>query len=691
MLSTVVWVAVAWLAVLTAACVYGVSHLVPEMSPHLPQELLFQFIHTHAFPRRVEQAQYITAILVPSLSFLILAIAFRKSFYSLAERYKNRERYWITGSLVIQAILGVLVIRLWRVQEKYVHSYFGMQALAKSALIGGFVLALFLAWPQLKDRFVSVGVRERFFSLFKKRRMAIVPAVIFAAIAGVQLLGSVFTETNLPLVATTISAHMDHTQGEFISVFYGKTPWVDFFPQYQVVLPYLTWPYFKLFGTGVLSFTSLMGLLSFAGLWSLFWVLQRVTRSSWSALLLSLPWVYLGFYSSFATGDPSAPNAFNYYAMWPLRFVMPCLTLGFLVRALEKGTARSLLFAFSFGTLGMINNLDFGFPALVGCFAAVVISDLKVYLESPPRLLETLKPCLAGVALGILGFVFFTWVRSGHFPNPTEQLEFQKAFGLLGFMGGALPGQGAYQLVYLSYLSSFLLAIYLGFTGKGSQIQKAVLSFIAVFGCGAFLYFITRPDSQNLNSHFVPWAFSVSVLLYSTLSGETFKKMEWKRLNPAWLSVIPALVLLSHYFIFLSTTKPMHSLPKEIARFKKEDESYVKERFAELRFIQERVRPLEKVGLMMPNAEWYASETRVKNVYIYGQLYSLFFKKQADQIVRHYADENAEKVFIVVTDTPVHYSELKDRLSQNHFVFRDKMALHGWLVLEYWEKEKTSL
>src|SRR5207244_3265029 len=105
-----------------------------------------------------------------------------------------------------------------------------------------------------------------------------------------QLLPSIYISTNVGHASLVVYNHMAGSLEEFAAVVNGSTPYVDYFPHYQNILPVLVEPLFKAVHLGIGSFTGFMALLSLAQLCMALAVLLSVTRSRALALLLFVPY-----------------------------------------------------------------------------------------------------------------------------------------------------------------------------------------------------------------------------------------------------------------------------------------------------------------------------------------------------------------------------------------------------------------
>src|SRR5262249_14698024 len=135
-------------------------------------------------------------------------------------------------------------------------------------------------------------------------------------------------------------AHLSFVMNEFAAVLNGRTPRVDFFPQYQGLLAYLLAPLFRVICLSIATYTTVLMALSTFGLLLWFGVLRRLTGDPWKALLLFVPLIWL----SLLPIRLVPPNvythlsAFTYPLMGAIRYLGPCLTAALLSCYLQRPT-----------------------------------------------------------------------------------------------------------------------------------------------------------------------------------------------------------------------------------------------------------------------------------------------------------------------------------------------------------------
>jgi hypothetical protein len=192
--------------------------------------------------------------------------------------------------------------------------------------------------------------------------------------------------------------------GEFAAALNGRTPLVDFFSQYQNLLPLLLTPFFKVAGVSVTTFSASMFTLTIVGFMLLYSALCRVCKSAWSALGLFIPCVAVSFLSYRTAPGGYLAGAFNYYAVGPLRYFGLFLLARLTVWYLEKPSISRLAPISAAALLVALNNLDFGVPSAVGVLACAILFPppfrsvgiwrrLLPQPRSPPTTSTAASPC----------------------------------------------------------------------------------------------------------------------------------------------------------------------------------------------------------------------------------------------------------------------------------------------------------
>src|SRR5207302_2027589 len=99
-------------------------------------------------------------------------------------------------------------------------------------------------------------------------------------------------------------------------------------------------PWFRTTGLTVTTFTLTMAALSALCLFCAWRALRATTRTPAGALLMFAPFITLAFYRA-TLADPDSTErtfSFDYFALGPLRLLMPLVVLALFARQLERPT-----------------------------------------------------------------------------------------------------------------------------------------------------------------------------------------------------------------------------------------------------------------------------------------------------------------------------------------------------------------
>jgi hypothetical protein len=421
--------------------------------------------------------------------------------------------------------------------------------------------------------------------IFRQRSMKVPSAYpvvawgLAAAYLVIRLSPSLVTEGNVSKVPRSVWHHLPFTLNEFSAVLNGRTLWVDFFPQYSNLLPYLFAPLFELWGMSVTHFTWVLLAMSAICFGIVFWLFYRLFESHWTALAAFVPFTALCLIAlPKEVGEVSSEvvNVFNYYQIGPLRYFLPFLSLFALGRYLSTPSRFRLAVLGLVAGAAAINNFDFGIPALVGCATAIVLSR-----SFASNWVRTGALFLSAAFVPLLIFVLVTFLRSGHTPYFSQMFSYQRVFALFGFYMLPMDRYGNHWNVLVTFLICLSLAIH-SFLSRSQQSPKerflvGMLAFVAVFGCGVFAYFVGRSHANVLVSTFMVWGIAWILLIRYFIDHRKALSGFSQALTTAflvigicpWLLEIPNWVPLKHQvqrLRFADAFKPEQTAEKVLSR-----------------------------------------------------------------------------------------------------------------------------
>lgn len=334
--------------------------------------------------------------------------------------------------------------------------------------------------------------------------------------------------------------------------YYGATCLADLIPQYGCYGEFFSvviWP----FGISPLSVTvaaATMGIISGA---AILVFAARLIRSAVPFLAFAI-WLIILTNGIFWQDSNPEP----YFQYWPLRTLFP--SLGLLV-SLWWTRSPSLPRAAALGVLAGLSiwwNPDTGTVVCVALASLIVTHEVTKngasirFFRGKLLLLGTY--IFAVVTAGLMFLVYLT-IKSGRLILPTQYLEYQQTFAMMGFNMLPLPplpdAWGVCLALAIAVLTVFSVAI----RCKRHSPRLELAVFCSVMGIGLFIYFIGR--SHPIVFLLVAWPFLI--LLFYLL-----ERWQARLAGLVWMAAVPRALILLALVTGLSTMA--YSAPKAIAK-----------------------------------------------------------------------------------------------------------------------------
>jgi hypothetical protein len=466
-------------------------------------------------PEPTEHARYLIALAAPLL--LAWAIAARSRWQQLVPADVAVRGVQVTQAMLLVVVLACLV-RQYELRFGFPYTegevggvitlrYFTPPTLAAAAAFATAVLLT--AW--------RVDVRGIARALGRETR-ALRVVVLLAAIAitVIWLLPSVYTDRSIGAAQNDVFYHVGFTLDETFAVLNGRTPLVDFTAQYASLWPYVGALTLLALGKTLLAFTATMVALSALSLVAIYLVLRRVARSSVAALLLYLPFLAT---SVFLLGGSSQNRSSvgNYFANFPLRYAGPYLLAWLTARQLERRGHAGQLLLLTVAGLVLLNNADFGLPALAGTIAALVWT---LPVPRRPPLARLAASAASGLAIALALVSLLTLVRAGSLPQFSRLVAFSRLYTLGGYAMMPIPGVlGVHLLIYLTYVAAIAVATVEATRQAPNRALAGMLVWSGVFGLGSAGYYVGRSHPVALTMTFSAWALALVLLTAVALRG----------------------------------------------------------------------------------------------------------------------------------------------------------------------------
>lgn len=304
------------------------------------------------------------------------------------------------------------------------------------------------------------------------------------------------------------SSDMLYGDIHFEAVFYsvtqvvaGRTVLADLPAQYGLYSEWLG-PALKVTGLSVVGFTVLLAVLHAASLLALVWFLAIVVRSPFLRFLAGM--TVLLFVGSSWISIWNGPVGYEYFQLWPIRFLFPMLVVLTFVLVHRRGMQfhHIGLLALLAG-MGVTWNFDWGVPAygaLVAYFLVCLLSGTRELRGRDARRLATMA-----VVPFIVCLVFLTYlaIKSGWRISLADWMKYQTIFYSTGF--GMLPfptRAHPWMIVAGVYLCGLAHGITMRVRGRG-DLSTDVMLLLSVLGIGIFTYYQGR--SHDIVLSFVLW------------------------------------------------------------------------------------------------------------------------------------------------------------------------------------------
>ena len=501
----------AWLAALP--CALFVVALVLVLGPPLGA-LLFpsdavvflqavEALHPPS-PEPTEQARFLLALTAPLLLAGAVVLA--------------RRRAWTLRSAAIarlvlaaQTIGLAFVVTCFVVQREYA---FPLVVLTDSGHTQYFTTASLLVAAAFAAA-LAVGasrtdVRRRFAALAAETRSRRILGGVVAVVAiVVWLLPAVNFDDTIGNANDLIANHVPYWLDEAFAVLDGRMPLVDFAAQYGSLWPYPVAGAMASLGSSLGVFAIATATIGAAALLALYATLRRVVRGSLVALALFLPVLATGLFV--IRGPLSNRYAIsNLFGTFPLRYAGPLLLMWLLARHLDGAAPRRARWLFLAAGLVVLNNPEFGIPALGAAVAALLWTGAV-----PTR--RALWRLAAEAAIGLVGAFALvsalTLATAGSLPQLELLFRFSRLFALAGW--GLLPMKpaiGMSTVVYLTYVAAIGVATVRAVSGAQDRLLTGLLAFAGVFGLGIGSYYMGRSHPEVLINMFCAWALTIALL-----------------------------------------------------------------------------------------------------------------------------------------------------------------------------------
>lgn len=614
-------------------------------------------------PEPTEHARYLLALAVPLALCAGIVLAGRWAWSAPAPGRVARPLAWATQALVPPFLVGCLLAqrafaygRVYFPNPPQHVAFFSWTTLVVAAGLAA-LLALLPRRRALVARVVA-ALRET----PRLRLAAGALAVLFTADWALTAFN---TEGTIGLAHHGVRVTFPLWLDETFAVLDGRTPLVNFDPQYGHLWPYLAAGPMALFGADVGVYTAVLALGTVLALLAVYATLRRVTRSSAAALALYLPFVATGFFMEIGPlANRYGPSTL--LTEFPMRYAGPYLLAWLTARRLDGARPRTRALLFLVGGLVAVNNLEFGLPAV----AAVLAAELWASERLTRRAVLLLgRDALAGLAGAAALLSLVTLVAAGEPPRFGTLLIFPRMYGLAGFGMMPIPPAGFHLVVYATFVAALVFASFRVAAGREDRLLTGMLAWSGAFGLGAGGYFVGRSHPEVLIDLFSTWSLALSLLLVAGV--RELRRRPGARPSPAWVALLAAFGLT---VCSLAQTPTPWS---QAARLSRTTAVPAMRNLATERFVASGTRPGEPVAILAALGHRVAYDLGLPNVSPWAGIEAVLTVQQLDETIARLRAAGGTRLYV---DYSLTKDEVIARIAHDGFVARRESPN---LIIEY--------
>jgi hypothetical protein len=458
------------------------------------------------FPKPAEQMRYLMALAAAVALVGGTVLITRSTPRVAASRYTRglvSATQWVGALFVVACVWAqreFVYGAVYGTPTGFIQPYFTIRTLVLAG-----VVALVGTLAILRDRVPQMVAR----ALGASRR-GIGPAAVTVAliVTATWMISGVVLDSTVVNADYTIFYHIRFDVNEAFAVLDGRSPLVNLASQYASLWPYFSALVMSELGATLGVFSVTMCAITAASLLAVFDVLRRVTGRPIVALLLYLPFLANSLFGM----HPGLVNRYgpvDLYSVFPLRYAGPYLLLWCTARHLDGTRPRGRWLLFLVAGLVVLNNGDFGVPALGASFAALLVAEGLPRVSHVKRLIGEVIGGLAGayVLVSIL-----TLARGGSLPDIGLLFSYARIFAVGGFGMLPTPTLGLHVVIYLTYVAALGTAAVRAMRDEEGRMLTALLAWSGIFGLGVGSYFMGRSHSEVLVSMFSAWTLALVLL-----------------------------------------------------------------------------------------------------------------------------------------------------------------------------------
>ncbi len=631
----------AWVGAIAAAIGLGIAFLVlvPELAKHYPapSDDVFAVWKPLVLPEAREEVRSLLTLAAPILLGGVLIC--------LGTREAGRRSLdpLIIGAQVAGLVLIVVGVLDQPRRSGFLIDYFKPYLLSVPNLVAAVILGVgmtiaVLRWSgRLPPWALRLGERLRGRG-WLSFGIALLATVIF-------VLPAVVTDATVGQAGQLAAGHIPVQAEDYFSVVNGRTPLVDYIAQYANLLPLLLEPVLATFDSSITAVSIAMCTLSVIALLAIFGVFRQVTRGPWTALALFLPFLALALFPWNDSGPFRNFDA-NYYGILPGRLFGPFLLAWLFAISTRRRIPVWALFGFA--GLVIVNNVEFGIPALLS-----LIVGLGVSWDRTEPLRERVRRLAVQGAAGLLGAIVLVCavilIRTGELPDPTLLTYFNRVFLRDSFGLVPMPTLGLQWALYFTYAAALVMAAVRYVRDEPDRTLTAMLAFSGIFGLATGMYFVGRSSQFQLMLLFPPWALSLALVAWTAAGSLRHSAGDRERLKRI---LIPACAALIGFGLMVSAIARVSPPWRQIDRLA-DGGVAVNDLLAAQRYVEANTHPGEHVLIIGTTLDHrVADRAGVVNVSPINGITGLIVPDEATRAIDQLEEAGGTDVFESVSDVP---------------------------------------
>jgi hypothetical protein len=463
--------------------------------------------------------------------------------------------------------------------------------------------------------------------------------LLAVAATGLYALTAVYPAAGLGDAPGRTAAHLTFTLSDFAAFGNDATPLVDFTAQYANLLPWLAHPLLAASDYSPSSFTFVMAGLTVVTMLLAWRALALAVRSELWGAVLYLPVLALALRPMAEYGDERVSNA-SLTQIVPERYLMPFLLLWLCIRSIRGHRPQAPVAIFFVATLAVVNNPEFGGPALLAAFLTLLIGSA----EPPRRRARVLVAHLAGGAVGAVALVALgTLLRAGALPRLDRLTYFSRFFAVQGFGLQPMRALGLHLTVFATFAAALILAAARKRAGDADRALTALLAFAGAFGLTASGYYVGRSNAFTMVALFPAWGLALAALAWTSVG--------WMRSTPRPRLLTPTglLAVLAVAGLALAATE-LRSLPSPVTQAERVSGEAPPSPFLDVdegtRFVSAETAPGEAVLILHPNGHLIARRASVHNTASIAHPFHVISLTQLAGLLEELREAGGETVFV---------------------------------------------